>query len=79
MSLRKAINGKCAECIYDPLYRDPVTGKGASKTQQIEDCTATDCPLYAVRPLTAAGRRKRAQGSKQSEIMKKRHREGVFG
>ena len=44
MSLRKAINEKCAECIYDKYSAD-------GKLQQIEACTSMHCPLYEVRPL----------------------------
>ncbi len=51
--LRKAIDMKCAECIYDPKY-----GNGSWRAQ-VEACTATTCPLYGVRPLT--------QGSRHSE------------
>ena len=45
MSLRKAINDKCKECIYDP----DATGLG-SALNQITSCEITDCPLWAVRP-----------------------------
>ena len=46
MSLRKAVNEKCRECIYD---------KQASGTwrQQVEGCTSLDCPLYLVRPRSS--------------------------
>jgi len=43
-SLRKSINDKCKDCIYDPL-----SGLGTWR-QQTEGCTATECPLYEVRP-----------------------------
>ena len=43
-SMRKAINEKCKECIYDPL-----SGLGTWR-QQTEGCTSTDCPLYELRP-----------------------------
>ena len=46
MSLRKAINDKCKECIYDPL-----SGLGNWR-QQVTGCTSTDCPLYPVRPIS---------------------------
>lgn len=45
-SLRRAINAKCRECIYDPR------GGGGTWKQQVEACTATGCPLYPVRPLS---------------------------
>ena len=43
MSLRKAINAKCKECIYDKL------GEGTWR-QQVEKCSSPSCPLYPVRP-----------------------------
>lgn len=51
LSLRKAINEKCKECIYDPL-----SGQGNWR-QQVEACTSRTCPLYAVRP-TSSGNEK---------------------
>jgi len=45
MSLRKPINGKCRDCIYDHL------DKGTA-AQQIACCVDTDCPLHPVRPIT---------------------------
>jgi len=46
MSLRKAINNKCKECIYDEKG-------GGTWRQQVEACTATKCPLYPVRPVSS--------------------------
>lgn len=46
MSLRKAINAKCKECIYDPYSGD------GNWRQQVTGCTAISCPLFAVRPLS---------------------------
>lgn len=46
ISLRKSINDKCKQCIYDP-----VGSKGGWK-QQVENCTSYSCPLYLVRPQT---------------------------
>lgn len=43
-SLRKAINAFCRWCIVD---NTPGNGTPA---EQIRKCTATDCPLYRVRP-----------------------------
>ena len=43
MSLRKAINDKCKDCIYDPLA--PGTWR-----QQVYMCAVPECPLYSVRP-----------------------------
>jgi len=43
-SLRKAINDKCKECIFDPNG-----GKGKWK-EQVEACTSFKCPLFNVRP-----------------------------
>ena len=43
-SLRKAINEKCRDCIYDNLAE-------GTWLKQVELCTCTDCPLYPVRPM----------------------------
>ena len=43
MSLRKAINGKCKDCIYDDLAM-------GTCLQQITLCSSDDCPLFDVRP-----------------------------
>ena len=52
MSLRKAINAKCRECIYDP----DAHGMG-SALNQITNCEITTCPLWAVRPTNLKNRR----------------------
>ncbi len=49
LSLRKAINDKCKDCIYDPMYKGAGTWK-----QQIEGCRCKDCPLWQVRPMSAS-------------------------
>ena len=46
VSLRGSINAYCRSCIYDPK-----SGLGTWR-QQVEACTVTDCPLYAVRPVS---------------------------
>jgi len=43
MSLRKAINAKCKECIYDSY------SKGTWRKQTAE-CTSYKCSLYPFRP-----------------------------
>lgn len=43
----QAISAKCKECIYD----EGALGAGAWR-QQVEDCTAPDCSLLHLRPLT---------------------------
>jgi hypothetical protein len=48
VSLRKAIDAKCRECIYDPI------GGGGTWRQQVHACTSYRCPLYPVRPLSEA-------------------------
>jgi hypothetical protein len=45
MSLRKAVDAKCRECIYDPY-----SGDGTWR-QQVEGCTNPKCPLFPLRPL----------------------------
>jgi hypothetical protein len=49
-SLRKAINDKCKECIYDPL-----PGNGTWR-QQVSECTSPRCPLFLVRPKPSVER-----------------------
>lgn len=44
MSLRKAINAMCKECIYDGS-----SGSGTWR-QQVEACTSPKCPLFPYRP-----------------------------
>ena len=46
VSLRKAINDKCKDCIYDNL--DVGTWR-----QQVEACTVNGCPLYPARPVSS--------------------------
>jgi len=53
MSLRKAINDKCIECIYDP------DGGPGTWRQQVEACTSKKCPLFPVRPLSIRSTRRR--------------------
>jgi hypothetical protein len=46
-SLKKCIEEKCKDCIYDPLA-------GGTWREQVESCRSTKCPLWAVRPITVA-------------------------
>jgi len=46
-SLRKVINDKCKECLYDPY------DKGTWR-MQVESCTSPKCPIYPVRPKPIA-------------------------
>ena len=66
MSLKKAINAKCKECLYDPQ------SGGGTWREQIEKCTSQGCPLYPYRPTP----RKAKSGEKraQPEALR-RHRE----
>lgn len=45
MSLRRAINTKCRECIHDPMAE-------GTWRQQVSACTSPACPLYAHRPTS---------------------------
>lgn len=47
MSLRKAINLKCKDCIYDPT-------EPGSWVQQVEGCEIRSCSLWPVRPKSRA-------------------------
>lgn len=51
MSLRKAVNGHCKSCCYDPK-----SGLGTWR-KQVEDCPCTLCCLYPVRPRTTPKRK----------------------
>ena len=42
--LRKAIDLKCKECLYDPY-------QGGYWREQVGRCSSPMCPLYGVRPL----------------------------
>jgi hypothetical protein len=44
-SLRKAIDDKCKDCIYDSAV--PMNWK-----KQVTLCTSTDCSLHPVRPIS---------------------------
>lgn len=46
MSLRRAINAKCRECIVDELA-------SGSAAVQVELCACFTCPLWPVRPVRA--------------------------
>ena len=49
-SLRRAINDKCKECIFDPL------GGCGKWLTQVTNCTSYTCPLYEVRPQSRVTR-----------------------
>lgn len=59
MSLRKAINDKCKECLYDPYH----TG---GWRQQVEECTAPNCALFPVRPFSGVSRSRTANSAPQA-------------
>jgi hypothetical protein len=48
MSLRKAIDAKCKECLFDPI------GGSGKWREQVEACTGYSCPLFDVRPRSLA-------------------------
>lgn len=56
MSLRKAVNDKCKECIYDP------TSPGTWR-KQVEDCTSRLCPLHPERPIQIRNSSKKGKSS----------------
>jgi len=47
VSLRKAINQHCKQCIVDPC--SPGTWR-----QQVTLCSVENCPLWDVRPMTTS-------------------------
>ena len=73
LSLRKAIDAKCRECIHDPK------GGGGSWREQVEACTAEAwCALWPVRPLTDATRKKRADPEKAQAARQRLQARGGF-
>lgn len=46
-SLRKSINAKCKQCLYDP-------GSPGRCLEQIACCVSVDCALFDVRPMPAS-------------------------
>jgi hypothetical protein len=70
MSLRKAINDKCIECIYDPI------GGPGTWRQQVEECTSKSCPLFPVRPLSIDSTRRREKVDSSPKICPLRLNQG---
>ena len=56
MSLRKAINAKCKDCIFDPM-------EPGNWRQQVTACTSNDCALHSVRPMSESGAKSRVQSA----------------
>ena len=50
ISLRKAIDEKCKDCIYDPECG------GGTWREQIAQCSSVNCPLWPVRTGPESGR-----------------------
>jgi hypothetical protein len=75
ISLRKAINDKCRECIYDQ-----VAGWGTWR-EQVEACTAdgshgAKCPLYDARPVTTNTTKERVDPVKSAQATGRQRRAG---
>ena len=49
MSLRKAIDDKCKDCIYDPQCG------GGYWREQVAQCSSVDCPLWPIRAASSGG------------------------
>lgn len=49
ISLRKAIDAKCKDCIYDPKCG------GGSWREQIAQCSSPSCPLWPIRTEPRSG------------------------
>jgi hypothetical protein len=58
ISLRRAINAKCKDCIWDPL------SGGGSWLAQVGACPAVTCPLHPVRPRSKPRVRVRQEPSR---------------
>ena len=54
LSPQQAINAKCKDCIYDEH-------NGGTWRDQTEACTVKSCPLYDLRPVSLATKRKRSE------------------
>ena len=64
-SLRKAIDAKCKDCIFDEK-----SGLGTWR-QQTTACTSVDCSLYPVRPISKP--KKAPTGNPVPESLRKYH------
>jgi hypothetical protein len=49
MSMRKAINDKCRDCIYDSCAP-------GNWRQQVQACTISTCSLWAYRPKSSSAK-----------------------
>ena len=49
-SMRAAIDAMCKSCIYDPI------ASLGTLRQQVEACTASNCPLFEYRPISESER-----------------------
>ena len=63
MSLRKAIDAMCKQCVYDPLA-------GGSWRRQTSECEVVDCALWEYRPLDSRAK------STQKKMFHGVHKEG---
>ena len=69
MSLRKRINEKCKDCMYDSLAV-------GTWRQQVSLCSVNLCPLWSIRPqpIQCTSKPKRADGCTdltQSEVLER--------
>jgi len=62
MSLRKAINAKCKDCIYDPH-----SGSGNWR-QQVEACAIKSCSLWPYRPKSSGKRQRGANSASLEQV-----------
>ena len=53
-SPQQAINAKCKDCIYDEH-------NGGTWREQTEGCTVKSCPLFELRPVSAATKKQRSE------------------
>jgi len=49
VSLRRAIDAKCKDCLYDPL------SGGGKWREQVAQCSSVNCPLWPIRPAPSSG------------------------
>lgn len=61
MSMRKAINDKCRDCIYDACAP-------GNWRQQVQACTISTCSLWVYRPKSSAGESRASSVQKTADL-----------
>jgi len=61
MSLRKAVDAHCKQCIYDHCEK-------GTWLEQVERCESVECPLWTFRPVSNATIAKRRELKREKQI-----------